>query len=367
MTISDAIMPMSLDLYQLAKDEEAPLYQPPENTWMLACCRHGYAKVADHLANSTRRVLLPGYTCVTCVTPFTQRGWTPGFYGVDHNFRMEEDQFLAALEVTKPDVVVAQRLYGMEFTQRERELFAYAKEKGCFLLEDITHSLFTEPDDLFDVSCGSAMKWFPIPDGAVYRSKVLPIEDHAELEEHTEYVKGKLDMQYVRHIAYQIDDRRLYSIAAHMLRDVTKFNRQGNIVVRRMSDASSRILAQEDLAANNAARLRNAKVLWDGLKDNPLCEMAYRELSDAVTGPLWFPTYLKKGVDRKEFRKEHLLPHVQAVGLWPLEVPGSVITETVRDIYDRIMVFPISQNYTEKDMEFVVELMDKAAKAMGLK
>lgn len=354
-TISDAIMPVNEELYLLAKNEEAPQYQPPENTQMLACCRHGYAHVAKAFADSGRRVLLPGYTCETCISPFRHFGWTPSFYGVDKNLRLDEEQFLAALETTKPDVVVAQRLYGLEFTKRERELFAYAKSKGCFLLEDITHTLFAEPDDLFDASTGSAMKWFPIPDGAIYRSKVLPIEKYGELEEHTDYFKAKLDLQYVRHAAYKNDDQTLYKISTNMLHDVTRYNR-GVFDVRRMSDASFRILAQEDFAANSQKRLENAKILWDGLKDHPLLEMVYEDFSDVMTAPLWFPTYftVSDKEQRKAMRKPLLAAKVQSVGLWPLETKGAAITDTVKYIYNHILVFPISQNYGKQDMEYIV-------------
>lgn len=361
-TISDAIMPMNKELYMLAKNEEAPMYQPPEDTYMLACCRHGYLKVAQALADTTRRVLLPGYTCETCIKPFVHSGWTPSFYGVGKDLRLDEKQFLAVLEATKPDVVVAQRLYGMEFTQRERELFAYAKEQGAFLLEDITHSIFTKPDDLFDVSTGSAMKWFPIPDGAIYRSKVLPIENMDELEEHTDYAKAKLDLQYVRHKAYETDDQTLYTISSHMLGDITKYNT--NVMeIKRMSDASFRILSQEDFEANSQRRLENAKILWDGLKGHPRFERIYKDISDAVTGPLWFPTYMDMAdrVKRKEIRKEILAAGVQGVGLWPLKTAAAAITDDVKYIYKNIVVFPISQNYGKKDMEYILEVLwDKA-------
>ena len=86
--------------------------------------------------------------------------------------------------------------------------------------------------------------------------------------------------------------------------------------------------------------------------------MPYTCVEDISTGPLWFPIYMTNQ-DRKTWQKETFKPNgVTAVGLWPLEIPATLVTDDVKYIYDRILVFPCGQMYGDEDRQYIVDAIN---------
>lgn len=357
--INTNTMPLYAGQLALGNDPEAPVCIVPENAALFGVCREGYSHIARAERFAQRRVLLPAYTCETVIYPFREQGWSCAYYPVDANLRMEEAPFLSLLESFRPTLVVAQLLYGMDLTDQEQLLLKKAKETGCFILEDLTHSLFSHKRyDFVDAYVGSLRKWFSVPDGGYYESAVLPAPDMDALEEKTEFVAIMKDAMYLKGLSHAEDDAMLRAISSRLDHAAAKLNR-AQTELHRISDFSGRILAQENAAENERRRLENARFLYENLKDCKAVEMVYSSLKDISTGPLWFPFYCR--TDRKEFKAAYLVPNgITGVGLWPVETQEVLITDTVRRIYQQILVVPCAQMYDLCDMQRIVDAVCSA-------
>ena len=355
--IDNNIMFLSPELMARGKDETAPQCQLPENVALFATARNGLSYIARSLKETARRVLIPAYTCATVWLPFTQEGYLCGFYAVDKNLRINEENFLGLLEHFRPDVVVVHPYYGMDLTEKEQALLRKAKEQGCFVVEDLTHSLFSPYRyDFVDAYVGSMRKYFDAPDGGFYESKVLPAPNMEELEEKKDFVKLMTDQLYLRDQWLKTGDKQLRLIAGHLDGLATKANR-ADWTPCRISDFSRRVLVGQDPKANSERRKANARYLYEKLKNSDKVDMVYSDISDISSGPLWFPLYAKR--ERKQWCKEVFSPNgVAAIRLWPVEDPATVINDDVRYIYDNILVFPCGQMYDEEDMQYLVDLIE---------
>ena len=123
----------------------------------------------------------------------------------------------------------------------------------------------------------------------------------------------------------------------------------------RMSDFSRRILYTQDFEDYNRRRQENARYLWENLKDNSLIEIAYSDISDISTGPLFFPFYLK--CDREVFRKKVFIPaHMRSVHMWceQLEKLPEELQTPMAPLYNEMVQLPIGLDYGKEEMDRII-------------
>lgn len=354
--IDNNILFLSPEAMAKGKDKEAPLCQLPENVSLFATARNSLSYIARSLKDKAHRVMIPAYTCMTVALPFTEEGYLCAYYAIDRNLRINEESFLGMLEHFKPDVVVMHPYYGMDLTEKEQALLRKAKEQGCFVVEDLTHSLFSSRRyDFVDAYVGSLRKWFNAPDGGFYESTVLPAPNMEELEEKTDFVKYMTDQLYLRDLWVKTGDPQLRLIAAHLDQIAVKVNRE-DWTPCRASDFTRRLLVGEDPKENNERRKANALYLYEKLKNSDKVDMVYTDVSDISTGPLWFPVYVKQ--ERKEVQKSIRHTGITSVVLWGVEDPATLLNDELRYIYSHILVFPCGQMYDEEDMQYIVDIIE---------
>ena len=255
---------MFLDAAALArgKDESLPLAQAPENVWLLSCARDGLSHIAKTLPTETKRVMIPAYTCDTVALPFIAEEWTCGYFAVDKHMRIDPDHFRGMLRYFKPDVVVMHPYYGMDLNESEQALLKEAHDQGCFVVEDLTHSLFSSRRyDFVDAYVGSVRKWINVADGGFYESTVHPGPNMEELEEREDAVKYAKDQLYLRDQWLKTGDNNLRLIAGRLDRLLVAANRNGWGPYR-MSDFSRRLLVGEDPSSRTARRSKCPIPAW---------------------------------------------------------------------------------------------------------
>ena len=240
------------ELMQLGNDPDAPLCQVPEDVCLFATAREGLSYIANSLERPTKRLLAPAYTCETVTLPFVKEGYSCAYYGMDTNLRINEEHFLGLLEYYRPDVIVVHPLYGMDLSENEQALLKKAKEQGCFIVEDLTHSLFSQKRyDFVDAYVGSLRKWFNVPDGGFYESKVLLPPSHwQELPEKKEFLELMISNLYLRGVWERGGDPNLRKIFSQLDKIAVQENRR-NWDLYRISDFSRRLLCKIDIKDNN--------------------------------------------------------------------------------------------------------------------
>lgn len=347
-------MPLYNETLELG-NSNGPLFEK-EGWAMLSLAREASVYIAKKLDATGKRVMVPGYTCAVVSSPFRENEWNVAQYAIDENLRINAESFLSLLESFKPDVVVVHPYSGQELNDMELELLRKAKAKGCFVLEDLTQAMFSKNRyDFIDAYTGALRKWFLVSDGAFLESNSIELPDWRNLEENTLFVEGMQQTQYVRGMHFQTYDKNLLEISRHMnavMGEGAARKQPGE--VHRMSDFSRRILAQDDFEAADNQRMKNFHYLYEGLKDCPNCKIAFSDVSDVTTGPLWLPIFVD---DPVAFRETYLrAKRIAGIRMW-LDGnyrPG-VVSPSVDKLYHNLMHIPLSQHYTEEDMQVIVD------------
>lgn len=133
-----------------------------------------------YLLHSIRHlnVALPDYLCESIVDCFPES--VIHYYPVDQQLRIIE---LESIPWDKIDAFYLLHYFG---TLQPRHVLDYVAEKkkqyGFTILEDTTHSIFTQASTIGDYFICSLRKWFPIPDGGVLYSRTpLPLDEYNNL------------------------------------------------------------------------------------------------------------------------------------------------------------------------------------------
>lgn len=345
--INANIMPIT-EKEILLGEAETPVPEFP-GVSLFCKCREAYYYVAQNAPVKEKRVLLPAYTCETCISPFRQAGWEFAFYPLDKHLRIKPAEFRSLLQQFRPGVVVAELLYGMDMNETDLSLLAEAKKAGCFIMEDQTHGVFSEENsDIFDAYTGSIRKWFFMPDGGYLRSEKLPplpADTDEDLVARDHYLCSQQVFKYL----IETGDRRL----AKVYRQLEKDAKLGPIIVHRMSDFSKRIYTEVDKKSNSSQRLENARCLYENLSDCKNLTPVWSSLEDMTTAPLWVPFY---AADRKRFQAECSRPNRIAVpGLWGVETPEVLVDADTEYIYAHTVCFPCAQYLSTQDMMQIVD------------
>lgn len=349
------MLPISANLIPIGEKQlaignaDTPVPSFGEDLSLFARCKEAMYAVVTHCPTEGKRALLPAYTCETVIQPFRQEGWEFAFYPYDVNLRFNGEAFRALLKSFRPNLVVAQMLYGVDFNDAELELLREAKKAGCFVLADLTQGLFSDlRADCIDAYVSSIRKWLPLPDGGFLRW-----QGHAGLDEGLEP-----DELFHGHLLCAAEAFRVYLETGDsaMLRCSKLLEHDGKapvIALHAMSDFSKRIYASCAPKEGAAQRMENARYLWEHLQDCKSCKPIYKSIDDMTTAPLWFPVYVP---DKKEFLVKVGRPYrFSAPGLWPVETPEVLVDDLTRWQYSHIVAVTCSQNFTTADMQRIVE------------
>ena len=357
--LSNGMMPM-FDKQLAAGDSHGPLFW--REGWALtALSREGTGYLAEILPGRSkcRKVMAPAYTCDTVALPFLRQGWKAAYFPLDEHLRIRPEPFLEMLDYLQPDAVVAHPYSGQELNGTELELLAAAKAKGAFVIEDLTQCVHTAARyDCIDAYVGSVRKWYGMPDGGFLEMPRTELPDWERAEEHDAYVSGMREAMTARGIYLKTGDRAYLERSCLINEERGEAGEERNpIRLHRMSDYSRRILAQEDMEQASLQRLKNARYLFEHLKDSEACRPVFRDVSDITTGPLFFPIYVE---NRVFMRSQRLEPNgIDGIPMWMQGDIGFGLHDRVGyNLYFKTVHLPVGQMYTEEDMQYMVDALE---------
>jgi dTDP-4-amino-4,6-dideoxygalactose transaminase len=330
--------------------------QQAEHTVYTSSGRGAISLVLEQIAQDRRVALLPLYTCESVIMPFLKKNYEIQFYDLGTDLSTTEHAFMSALENADPGVVLVHAYFGSDTLRCLRPLYSRLRKRGIVVVEDITHSLFSDYSKTgADYYVASLRKWFALPDGGVAISPEKPI--HAGmLAVHEELVRVNLKAiamknEYVGSLEGQlkVEYRKLFYATEEMLNN--------DCGVYAMSEVSHSILSRTDYSRLAVARRDNFKYLLAHLKKSSMLTPVFRNLPDGVV-PLYFPVYLPGNRDKlRAFLAEN---EIYAPVHWPVPAECSgQLTESARYVYDRILSIPCDQRYGQTDMERIVAELDR--------
>lgn len=323
-----------------------------EDASYFSLCREALYVLARKFRDSSKKVLIPAYTCQTVLEPFLQQGWEIDYYNVNNRLRIDIEDIKAKTAVFKPSLCIAHPYYGADLNREELDALAEIKRCGCILIEDLTQCVFsTQRNTIFDYFVGSYRKWFPIPDGAFLIGDVDGVN---EMPENEIFVQTMSDAMYLRGTFHQSGDNNIKEISRR-LGNIAISHISGEIVPHSMSNFSISLLSEMDIEELKRKRWDNYLYLYEHLQTNRTCIFIDRNPDELTCAPLFFPVYVK---DRSTFQMKLAQQEIYAPILWPVHTDKVLINENIRQIFEEIIMLPIDQRYERSDMERMVAVIN---------
>lgn len=326
-----------------------------QNIIEYSLCREAMFAIAHKHSTSSKRVLLPAYTCQTVIDPFVQQGWNCYFYNIQKDLRIDIEHLLSLTEEVHPAMVVVHPFYGMELDKDELEALYWIKKTGIILIEDITQCIYTEKrQDVFDYITGSYRKWYKVPDGGFLEAKSTEGLE-VPFTENTSFVSKQRDAMYLRGEYFLNCNEDIKAISIRLNKDAVS-GIAGRISLHKMSEYSRRIKNNESHELFYKQRLDNYQYLFQNLHQSESVTFVCEKLAKVTTAPLYFPLYVK---NRTSLQKSLAEAHIYAPVLWPVSTDEVLINDNIREIYSTILMIPIDQRYNEQDMDKIIEIINK--------
>ncbi len=319
-------------------------------------CREALLTIAKQLGHREKKVLLPAYTCQTVIAPFVQEGWQCAFYPVDRDLRIDKAAIVRLAKSLNPSLCVVHPYFGNELNAEELETLGKVKDLSCVLVEDRTQILFSEHyHKIFDYYVGSYRKWFPIPDGAFLKNgaSALPIAA-SEMVENDKFVQLQTEAMCLRGDFLKNGDENVKNRSRQMVEQANSVI-SGKIFPHCMSGSSQKIMNQTDVKLLMQRRMDNYRFLFEHLQHQTVCRRVKQDISELTTVPLYFPVYVQ---NRAALQAKLCTHRIYAPILWPVQTTDILINDTIKEIFDTILMIPCDQRYTEEDMQFVVDVIN---------
>ncbi len=348
-----SIFPLSGDDISWAESIQLP-YKSDRLYYSL--CREALSDIAKAKKTEGEVVLIPAYTCQTVITPFEEVGWNCEYYSITKDLRIDEQSILKQVEIFHPSLVVVHPYFGMDLDEKETKLLSSIKEKGIDIVLDLTQCLFSNGYYSFATFIvASYRKWMPIPDGGYLKNfskRAIISQPETENEEFTE---REIAAMYLRGQYFGNGEQRTKSISIRLSKAADAIA-ESNIAPHRMSQVAYNLLMQQDVEENKQKRYANFTYLSDNVQDSTCITKVSKSLNDVTTAPLYFTIYVK---DRPSLQRALAQDAIYAPVIWPVEDERVLVDEEVKYIYDHLLAIPCDQRYDEKDMQRVVEIINK--------
>lgn len=313
------------------------------------------------LNKKNKTVMIPAYTCHTCIEPYLQEGFEVYYYGINKDLTINSGSFLKILEEKTPGIVFVSPYYGIDFSENELKLIEKASRQGVYIVMDLTQNIFFNTKyDFIDAYVGSYRKWTSIPDGGFieFKDKKDYIFSKKLLEESdtfTEFTDLQFKAMKLRGDYFVSHDENIKLESRNLYKDAVEVSDTGRIKIHQLSEYSLRKLETFFNGEDRKQRCENFIYLDNNIKFNSQVKRVYKDKKLNLTGPLYYPIYC---TDREKVQQALINEKVYAAILWPLTEEKQLINEDTKFIYNSILCIPVAQIYDEKDMKRIVNVLN---------
>ncbi|WP_347835073.1 DegT/DnrJ/EryC1/StrS family aminotransferase [Gracilibacillus sp. JCM 18860] len=370
-TINEIGGEFDLDYISLMKKANSPslfylneLFSLSERKYKLVNTGRSAIKAVISLIqdNNKKHILLPSYLCASMVKPFLEMNVVVEFYKINKDFSINLDDLESRINENTRAIFV-NNYFNISINEKtKKKILDLKSNNDLILIEDITHTLLNRRrKDFGDVLIGSIRKWFALPSGGIIISnnKNIDLEEFSLMSDmqstfHQYRILGQvLKNTYV----HEIEQPKLKEKFMQLFKDAENDLDDNEIKVTKIDNYSQNILQRIDIKEIRDARIRNFKILYEGLKGlNDSIKMVGEQLSnvDDIV-PLGFPVLSSN----REGLKLHLIKNkIYPPIHW--ELPSYINKEIYTKSYDlseNILTIPCDHRYTAEDMYRVIEVI----------
>lgn len=324
------------------------------NESYVSTCRSAIGLTLDVLHITSKKALIPAFTCESVLEPFLKRGYDIFPYPVGKDLKIHWNEFEKVIREVRPSVILIHSYFGFNSTEELRNYIPNLCSRGIFFIEDMTQSMFSDFEPLSaNFHVGSIRKWMPIPDGAFV---TLPFE---ETDEDVELVSAKLKAFVAKGNWIQNGKgsksvfRKQFEIAENILNSRDK--------VYSMSSISKKLYAATSIKEMKDRRRINYFYLENHISKD-LClsnhlDVVFNEIVSGIC-PFHLPIFVKE--NRNELQQYLASNDIYATVIWkcPDEFVDKINDDAIY-IYNHILCFHIDQRYDMDDMDRIVDILKR--------
>lgn len=292
-----------------------------------------------------RKVLLPSYCCESMIEPFMAAGYAIKYYEVTWT-----DRFMVNLCIPRDcGVLFWCNYFGFRIDYPLEEIRAF-QARGGIVIEDITHSLFSQQQyhSNSDYLVASLRKWGALLSGGFCSKSTGFFAHKPQIEPDQAFLSKKLKAMELKeeYLQEHIPEKK-----AQYLRLFTETNQwfedQYSGVL--MDEMSGRLIDSWNIEDIRTVRRKNAAVLYRKLTSCPHIRPLFS--MEQMDCPLFVPVCLEQEA-RNQLRKALIQEEIYCPIHWPQ--PGEVCQSS---LYDTELSLICDQRYSEKDMERICQVI----------
>ncbi len=301
-----------------------------------------YFALMDLQKTDTRKVAyVPIYTCETVLAPFHKAGYRLMFYDINKDMTPIFDP--AVLD--QISVISICGYYG--FSSYDRDFVAECSRRGIAVIEDTTHSVFSEDgiDPHCDYVAGSFRKWIGVSCGGFVIKTKGTFSDELMTPD-ADHLRWRKQCLSIEEATKEKDD--LFWKSEMQLRQI--FDSYG------ADDESICIMNHYPVSMLKQKRRENYQYLLDHLEPSDQYTVVFPKLTDG-TVPSHFTVYAK---NREAFREKLTQASIGCTSYWPV---GPIVDldghPDAAYIYEHVCSIPCDQRYGEADMQRICDLLNR--------
>ena len=302
-----------------------------------------------------KKVILPIFTCETCITPFINHGFAIEFYSVNKDLSINEESLKEQLEKFQySGILYVHSYFGFDTLASVKSLLHQIRqEKKLTIIDDYTQSWLNNKKEIeADIYIASLRKWLSTPDGGVISSDDCPIQSKCispfckrQAEEYIE--ASKLKNRFLAGDS-SVTKAQFYPLFKHTIEYFEEKR------VYAMSPISKAVYDYSDYEFIKYQRIQNAKFLSQNILDKNV-ERIFKNIPEGVV-PFYYPIYVKKN-KRAELQQHLIKNNIFCTIHWS---PSTYVTTQGGDknIYPDILSLVCDQRYGIDDMERMVNAIN---------
>lgn len=300
---------------------------------------------------SHKKVLLPNYICQSIVDVFLSLGAEIEYFSVNQDMTINL-QDLSNKICSGFDVLFFVNYFGhIQSLPVLSKVQDMAKKYNITIIEDTTHSIFSQKFTIGDYCIASLRKWFALPDGAVAYSFSNKMKDYSENNINAEFSNIRKQAMELKFSAIK-NKSNDESYLKYFQRAEKCIENQQNIYT--ISDYSLNILKFYKYELMKKKRRDNFLYLEQNIKNDKIRKIIKYDSSNVY---LFYPIYIR---DRENFRQYLFENNIFCPVHWPL------IQQTEKNIkyypYDfqkNIISLIVDQRYTQDDMQKMTNIINQ--------
>lgn len=330
------------------QEEKNTVYEYMQNYYSvyLDSGRSGLRLVRDTMLGG--EILVPDYICASVLKSFN--GMNIKFYQINPNLEIDIEDLLNKIS-KKTKAVYLMHYFG---AVQSDEVCAQILEKRTKIdfkiIEDTTHSLFSNPRTIGDYCICSLRKWFAIPDGGVlYSHKPLDKVMTGTIRYNTDTKKIYAMILKTLYLDKMLDCNAIYKEMFESTEAALDVRKE----ILLMTNASKYLLKYNNIKELVQKRKENFRQLQEGLSYIGLVPIGQINPDDC---PFTFPIRIS---NRDRFR-QFLIDHkIYCAVHWPLNDTVLYNIEPSCNLSKQIISLPIDQRYGRREIQYLLEVINK--------